>query len=71
MKLYFETLNEDFNENITTGPVFYTWTEKTDKQPSKFKKEVMGRGTLANTGKAAAWFLELDNPDMYTGHCFR
>ena len=37
----------------------------------KFEKAPIGKETLADTGKEVAQFLDLENPDHYTGHCFR
>ena len=73
VKLYFDTLNEDHNDNITEGPLFYTGTGKPGSKvyDSKFLKTPIGKSTLSDTGKEVAKFLDLENPDRYTGHCFR
>ena len=73
MKQYFDTLNQDLNENITEGFVFYEASGKPgDKNStSKYRKKPMGKSTLSDTGKEIARFLNLENPKKYTGHCFR
>lgn len=71
MKAYFETLNEDLKKNINEGPVFYRGYPPSKGKASKFSNEVMGKVTLSNCGKEVARFLKLENPDKYTGHCFR
>ena len=75
MKLYFEKLNEDFNENITEGVLFYRGSGKpgTKNKESKFpgKNDVIGKSTLGDVGKEVARYLGLENPEKYTGHCFR
>lgn len=36
-----------------------------------YGKAVMGKNTLAMTGRVSASQLNLENPEEYTGHCFR
>ena len=72
IKLYFDCLNEDLKRNITEGPVFYRGSKPGPKvKVSKFVKTPIGKVTLSETGKEVARFLNLPNPDKYTGHCFR
>ena len=73
IELYFDTLNKDLKQNITEGPVFYKGTGLPGSKIkiSKFTNEFMGKGTLSDTGKEVARFLNLPNPEKYTGHCFR
>ena len=76
LKLYFDTVNEDHKENVTSGPLFWTGTGKPgDKvMTSKFlkgDKKHIGKTTLAETGKEIARYLGLPEPEKYTGHCFR
>ena len=76
LKLYFDTVNEDHDENVTSGPLFWQGTGKpgTNTSDSKFlkgKKKHIGRVTLGNTGKEIARYLGLPEPEKYTGHCFR
>ena len=72
LDLYFKTLNKDHGAKVTKGPLFYQGYGKpghTDK--TYFLKTPIGRVTLSDTGKEVARFLELEDPDAYTGHCFR
>ena len=76
LKLYFDTINEDHQENVTRGPLFYQGTGKPGckTKESKFlkgEKNIIGRVTLGDTGKEIAKFLGLAEPEKYTGHCFR
>ena len=76
LKLYFDTVNEDHDENVTSGPLFWQGTGKPGAKTSeskflKGKKKHIGRVTLGNTGKEIARFLGLPDPEKYTGHCFR
>lgn len=76
LKLYFDTLNEDHEENITKGPLWFQGTGKPGSKTvaSKFLKgptNVIGRVTLADTGKEVAKFLGLPDYEKCTGHCFR
>ena len=76
LKLDFDTLKEDHNENVTKGPLFYQGTGKPGSKTCepKFLKgptNVIGRVTLGDTGKEVAKFLGLEDYEKCTGHCFR
>ena len=73
VKLYFDVLNEELRKNVTEGPVFYRGIGKPGSKftKSKFTLEVMGKWKLSKIGEDIATFLNLSDPETYTGHCFR
>ena len=75
----FATIIEDYREalnhdNIPVGPeapFLYTGRPATDSKPSKFINSPIGENALRKVGVDIATFLELPQPEKYTGHCFR
>jgi integrase len=53
------------------GPLFYTGRKKKPKCVSGFYNSPMGIHTLENCGKDVAAELGLNDPNSYTGHCWR
>lgn len=51
--------------NVPTNKLFLNY------QNGKCTKQVIGRNKFAGFPKQIATFLELENPENYTGHCFR
>jgi hypothetical protein len=75
VKNYFETLNADIPNVPHDGQLFYTGKRKATKQGKKcvstFCDGPIGVNTLSNCGKDVAEWLDLQHPNLYTGHCWR
>lgn len=69
--LYLATLNEDFNENMEEGPVFYYGTKNDAGGKSRFTKSPIGKNTIAAVSKVIAEWLTLEHPEKYTVQAFR
>lgn len=52
-------------DNLSTPRFFLNY------QKGKCTRQVIGRNKFAAMPKEIALFLKLDNPEQYTGHCFR
>ena len=68
---YRQMLSDDKIPIGPTAPFIYTGRHATESKPSKFINSPVGENALRKFGVDMAEFLELPNPEKYTGHCFR
>jgi hypothetical protein len=64
-------LHQDLPDLSEKGPLFYTGRKSIGNRVSRFYATPIGKNTLADIGKTVAAFLDLPEPQKYTGHCFR
>jgi integrase len=64
-------LHQDLPDISEKGPLFLTGRKNLVGRVSRFYSTPIGKNTLAQIGKNTAQFLGLQDPDKYTGHCFR
>ena len=69
-QLYLATINEDFNDNVDRGPVFYNG-QKTCQGKSRFNRSPIGKNTIAAVSKVIAEWLKLEHPEKYSVQAFR
>ena len=68
---YYDALDKDGIKIQPEDAFFKTGRAPTAKLPSKFLNTPIGHNQLGNIGKHIATYLNLPNPDAFTGHCFR
>ena len=68
---YLSALVEDRVDTPGNSPLIRTGRSAVNKKPSVFVKTPIGVNYLYDIGKDMAKFLQLAEPNTYTGHCFR
>ena len=68
---YLKALAYDRVDTPGKSPLIRTGRTGKPNKPSIFVKTPIGVNSLYNVGKDVAEFLQLANPELFTGHCFR